>query len=78
MWSIYFYFKRYLAILYIKMINFDDVTGEIIKEHNPNWFQFPDHPYRILSIGLVAQNQEKEIYFFIFVLKIHVKRYINC
>ena len=26
------------------MINFDDV----IKEHNPNWPQSPDHPYRIL------------------------------
>ena len=32
------------------MINFDDVTKENIKEHNPNWLQFPDHPYRILII----------------------------
>ena len=30
------------------MINFDDVTKENIKEHNPNWPQIPDHPYRIL------------------------------
>ena len=30
-----------------KMINFDDVTKENIREHNPNW----DHPYRILIIG---------------------------
>ena len=22
-----------------------------IKEHNPNWRQIPDHPYRILIIG---------------------------
>ena len=22
-----------------------------IKEHNPNWPQIPDHPYRILTIG---------------------------
>ena len=29
------------------MINFDDV----IKEHNPNWPQIPDHSYRILIIG---------------------------
>ena len=29
------------------MINFDDVTKENIKEHNPNWSQIPDHPYRI-------------------------------
>ena len=33
------------------MINFDDVTKENIKEHNPNWTQIPEHPYRILIIG---------------------------
>ena len=33
------------------MINFDDVTKENIKEHNPNWPQIPDHPYRISVIG---------------------------
>ena len=33
------------------MINFDDVTKENIKEHNPNWSQIPDHPYRILICG---------------------------
>ena len=33
------------------MINFDDVTKENIKEHNPNWLQIPDHPYKILIIG---------------------------
>ena len=30
------------------MIDFDDVTKENIKEHNPSWPQIPDHPYRIL------------------------------
>ena len=34
-----------------EMINFDDVTKENIKEHNPNWPQIPDHPYRTLIIG---------------------------
>ena len=34
-----------------KMINFDDVTKENIKEHNGNWPQIPDHPSRILIIG---------------------------
>ena len=34
-----------------KMINFDDVTKEKIKQHNPNWPQISDHPYRILIIG---------------------------
>ena len=33
------------------MINFDDVTKENKKEHNPNWPQIPDHSYRILIIG---------------------------
>ena len=33
------------------MINFDDVTKKNIKEHNPNWPQIPDCPYKILIIG---------------------------
>ena len=33
-----------------KMINFDDVTKENIKEHNPNWSEIPDHPYKILIV----------------------------
>ena len=34
-----------------KMINFDDVTKEKIKENNPNWSQLPDHLYRISIFG---------------------------
>ena len=33
------------------MINSDDITKENIKEHNTNWPQIPDHPYRILITG---------------------------
>ena len=33
------------------MINFDDITKEETKEHNPNWSIIPDHLYRILIIG---------------------------
>ena len=33
------------------MIDFDDVTKENRKEHNPSWPQIPDHPCRILTIG---------------------------
>ena len=33
------------------MFNFDDVTKENIKEHNPSWPKIPDHPYRISIIG---------------------------
>ena len=33
-----------------KMINFKDVIGENIKEHNPNWPPIPNLSYRILVI----------------------------
>ena len=33
------------------MINCDDFVKENIKDHNPNWPQIPDHPYRRLIIG---------------------------
>ena len=37
------------------MISFDDVTKKKkkkpIKQDNPKWQQFPDHPYRIIIIG---------------------------
>ena len=34
-----------------KMINFDDVTEENIKEHNSNRPEFLDHPFKILIVG---------------------------
>ena len=30
------------------MFNFDYITKKNIKEHNPNWPEIPDHPYKIL------------------------------
>ena len=33
------------------MINFDDVTKENLKEHNPNWQETLDHSCKILIIG---------------------------
>ena len=33
------------------MFNFDYVTKENIKEHNPRWSEIPDHPYPMLIIG---------------------------
>ena len=33
------------------MINFDDYVNENKTEHNENWSQTPDKPYRILIIG---------------------------
>ena len=32
------------------MINFDDVTKPNMIQHNPNWPQIPDHPYRLSII----------------------------
>ena len=34
-----------------KIINFDQITKEDIKGHNPNWLQIPDNLYRILIVG---------------------------
>ena len=45
-----------------KIINFDDVTEENIKEHNPNWPQIPDHPYRILIIGGPASGKTNSLF----------------
>ena len=33
------------------MFNFDCITEEDIKEHNPNWLEIPDHSYRVLIVG---------------------------
>ena len=33
------------------MINFDDYVNENKIEHNKNWPNIPDHPYRILIVG---------------------------
>ena len=33
------------------MFNFDYITEEDIKEHDPNWPEIPNHPYRILTVG---------------------------
>ena len=33
------------------MIDFDNYVNENKMEHNKNWPNVPDHPYRILIIG---------------------------
>ena len=33
------------------MFNLHYITKENIKEHNRNWSELPDHPYRILIVG---------------------------
>ena len=44
------------------MINFDNVTKEDIKEHNPNWRQIPDHPHRIMII-IIDLDLGKQIHY---------------
>ena len=44
------------------MTNFDNVTKENIKEHNPNWPQIPDHPYRILITGGSGSGKIKSLF----------------
>ena len=48
-----------------KMSNFDDVTKESIKEHNPNMPQIPDHPYRILIIEGSAFGKTNSLFNFV-------------
>ena len=33
-----------------------------IKEHNPNWPQIPDHPYRILTIGGYESGETNSLF----------------
>ena len=46
------------------MINFDDVTKENIKEQYPNWPQIPDHPYRMLIIGVCGSGKSPTQYLY--------------
>ena len=39
------------------MINFDDYTNENRTKHNRNWLYTPDHPYRILIIGVSGSGK---------------------
>ena len=59
------------------MFNFDEITKEDIKEHNPNWQDIPDHPCRILIVEgsgsgkanalLNLINHEQDIYKIVFI-----------
>ena len=33
------------------MSNFDYITKEDIKEHNPDWLEIPDYPFRTFIFG---------------------------
>ena len=44
------------------MTNFDDVIKDNIKEHNPNWPQIPNHPYRILIAGASVSGKTNSLF----------------
>ena len=70
------------------MFNFDYITKEDMKEHDPNWPEISDQAYIILIVGssglgetnalLNLINHEPDIVKFLYMLKIHMKQNINC
>ena len=44
------------------MINFDDITKENEKQHNPSWPQIPDNPYRTLIIGGLGSGKTSSLF----------------
>ena len=45
-----------------KLINFEDFIKENIKEHNANWLQISDHPYRILITGGSGSGETNSLF----------------
>ena len=43
------------------MLNFDYITKEHIKEHNPNWPETPNYPRRKTNVLLNLINNEPDI-----------------
>ena len=41
-----------------KMVDFDGVTKENIKEHNRNWRGIPDYPSRILILEILDLGKQ--------------------
>ena len=43
------------------MINFDDFTGETIKEHNSNWPKISDYLYKIIITGVSGSGKRNAL-----------------
>ena len=52
-----------------KMINYNDVTKENIKDHNANWPRIPDGPCRILLIGGSGSGKTDALLNLIYLIK---------
>ena len=48
-----------------KLINFDDVTKENKKEHNINWPEIWDHPYRMLIFKGSGSGKMNSLFYLI-------------
>ena len=46
----------------MRMVTFDDVSKENMKEHNPNRTKIPDHPYIILITGGSGSGITKSLF----------------
>ena len=81
-------YKFLLILFVIKMISFDDVARENIKENHPSWPLIPHDPYRILKTGgsglgktnvflnlISHQLDSDKIYLN---LRVHIKQNTNC
>ena len=71
------------------MFNFDYITKEDIKEHNPNWSEIHDHPYIILigessgsgktnALLNLVNNEPDTDKIYLYAHKVHIKQNINC
>ena len=45
-----------------EMINLDNTTNQIIKEHNTNWPQIPEHSYRILTMWVSGSGKTNSLF----------------
>ena len=44
------------------MFNFDYITKEDVREHNPNWPEILDHPYRILIVRCSGSGKKNALF----------------
>ena len=63
--------------MFQKVINFDYVTGENIKECILNWLQIPDHQYKILITADFGSEKTNSLFDLINMLPYTDKTYLH-